>query len=674
MLPRPARCASPDLACSGARGSGGAGASGGRAATAGCSSGGGGGGGGGRRVDAAADAEADSDGGGGEGREGSPRGGARQAGWLWKRFGHGHASTWRRLWVSGGTLWARGQAPGGADCLGSRPRRRAPAHTPPPLLPRRSPAPRQFQLCEDRLCYQDDGGAGATSGSGALDEFSSGAATLGAATAGARGGGGGRLRYLPLDRIPVRPLPHRQHAPDPVVASSRPDIGVAIIDNRWGPRRHAGPGLGGLSCGCGVCPRWVLCTPSRCMHTILPRVLTGQPAEGPPRTVFSVVVGSHTHYLAAETPGEAAEWVAALRAAWLHCFKHVARRGGCSGGSGDDAGAAQRLAAENARLRESLRAEAERRSAEVGECWRCAAAAEAGEAAREKGERPRVDPCSAAAPGACACIASNNCRARAPALGACCRRIVVEERARAELLASQLESRAVYEVDVATGDAKGGATSARVYLEAWGRDGRAGASSGEVRLDLDAPEAPFQRGATDRFEVALHDVGAPCLVRVWHDNSGRHPDWRLERVSMRKKGAPDWVHFPCGRWAARFGVPGGGGAAACISRLPGPSCHNKKAMRTAPAAPEICMPLRVHRIPRARWLSTEQDDGRICRELPAAGGGAPAAAAAAAYRVTIVTGDVRGAGTDANVAIMLHGARGDGARHRLGGRPQDFER
>lgn len=29
--------------------------------------------------------------------------GVRHAGWLWKRFGHGTTSTWRRFWVRGAT-------------------------------------------------------------------------------------------------------------------------------------------------------------------------------------------------------------------------------------------------------------------------------------------------------------------------------------------------------------------------------------------------------------------------------------------------------------------------------------------------------------------------------------------------------------------------------------------
>lgn len=41
----------------------------------------------------------------------------------------------------------------------------------------------------------------------------------------------GEARYIALDRIPVRPLPHKQHALDPL-ERSHPHVGVALIGNR----------------------------------------------------------------------------------------------------------------------------------------------------------------------------------------------------------------------------------------------------------------------------------------------------------------------------------------------------------------------------------------------------------------------------------------------------------
>jgi len=142
------------------------------------------------------------------------------------------------------------------------------------------------------------------------------------------------MRYIPLDRIPVRPLPHRQHALDPF-ERSHPDVGVALIDNR---------------------------------------VLTGQPTTGPRRAVFSIVAGAHTHYLAADSLTEAQQWVVSLREAWLHCFAHTARHTSAAEGGGGSSSATavgQRLIAENALLRESLKAQAEKRAADDNEYFRC---------------------------------------------------------------------------------------------------------------------------------------------------------------------------------------------------------------------------------------------------------------------------------------------------------------
>ena len=85
---------------------------------------------------------------------------------------------------------------------------------------------------------------------------------------------------------------------------------------------------------------------------------------------------------------------------------------------------------------------------------------------------------------------------------------------------SELDRRALYEVRTHTAPDQGAATSARVYLEAWGRaEVKGGPSTGEARLlDADAAAAPFQRGATDTFEVCIElsacQAGAHCLYHA----------------------------------------------------------------------------------------------------------------------------------------------------------------
>ncbi len=63
------------------------------------------------------------------------------------------------------------------------------------------------------------------------------------------------------------------------------------------------------------------------------------------------------------------------------------------------------------------------------------------------------------------------------------------------------------------------------------------------------------------------------------------------------------------------------------------------------------------------------DDGRISRVLYPAG-----EQQRVQYRVMVATSDVRGAGTDARLRLMLHGAGGDGADHALAPGARGFER
>lgn len=108
--------------------------------------------------------------------------GARHAGWLWKRFGQGHRSEWRRLWC---------------------------------------------YIADDRFYYSnpeagpDMLGYSNTGSAARADTTLSSTAALAA----------GRICYIALDRIPVRPLPHRQHPRGPT-ERSHPDVGVTLVDER----------------------------------------------------------------------------------------------------------------------------------------------------------------------------------------------------------------------------------------------------------------------------------------------------------------------------------------------------------------------------------------------------------------------------------------------------------
>jgi hypothetical protein len=73
--------------------------------------------------------------------------------------------------------------------------------------------------------------------------------------------------------------------------------------------------------------------------------------------------------------------------------------------------------------------------------------------------------------------------------------------------------------------------------------------------------------------------------------------------------------------------------------------------------------------PCDQWLATSQGDGRIARLL------LPGASyVRQRYTITTATSDLRGAGSSANVWVVLHGSLATTSRHVLSGGASDFER
>lgn len=68
-----------------------------------------------------------------------------------------------------------------------------------------------------------------------------------------------------------------------------------------------------------------------------------------------------------------------------------------------------------------------------------------------------------------------------------------------------------------------------------------------------------------------------------------------------------------------------------------------------------------------RWFAKDEDDRQIVRELtPTDAQGRPIGGLAEVeYEVKVHTGDVRGAGTDANVFLNIYGMNGDSGEREL---------
>jgi hypothetical protein len=74
------------------------------------------------------------------------------------------------------------------------------------------------------------------------------------------------------------------------------------------------------------------------------------------------------------------------------------------------------------------------------------------------------------------------------------------------------------------------------------------------------------------------------------------------------------------------------------------------------------------------WLKGARCERRlVCTAGPGAtaGGGG---AAVVTYKVVVTTSDIRGAGTDADVTLVLYGSQGDSGEQRLESSANDFER
>ncbi|XP_076450682.1 LOW QUALITY PROTEIN: lipoxygenase homology domain-containing protein 1-like [Babylonia areolata] len=173
-----------------------------------------------------------------------------------------------------------------------------------------------------------------------------------------------------------------------------------------------------------------------------------------------------------------------------------------------------------------------------------------------------------------------------------------------------------YEIVTVTGDVLGGGTNANVFLTLFGKTG----TTRKLHLTNNA-KTMFKRGNSDVFRVKTNCVGPMKKVRIEHDNTGVGAGWYLERVVVTDLHNSQWKYFfPCGQ-----------------------------------------------------WLSKSEGDGAICRDL--IGSRDPLATRKASkYKVSVFTGNKKGAGTDANVYITMFGEFGDSGEKKLTSRKNNFER
>ena len=175
------------------------------------------------------------------------------------------------------------------------------------------------------------------------------------------------------------------------------------------------------------------------------------------------------------------------------------------------------------------------------------------------------------------------------------------------------KTRGKWIVTVTTNDLPSSGTDAQVTLTVYGHKG----NSGPIPLIQDH-EQGFHAGQVSTFAISLGNIGDIFKVRISHDNSGEFPGWFCDEVRMKDEDTGEELIFLYGR-----------------------------------------------------WLSKDEDDGEICRELPVVREGVPILPVHK-YEVSVVTGDLWNAATKANVYITIYGERGDtGVRHLYKPKPPE---
>uniref|UniRef100_A0A667Z1M9 Lipoxygenase homology PLAT domains 1 n=1 Tax=Myripristis murdjan TaxID=586833 RepID=A0A667Z1M9_9TELE len=191
-----------------------------------------------------------------------------------------------------------------------------------------------------------------------------------------------------------------------------------------------------------------------------------------------------------------------------------------------------------------------------------------------------------------------------------------------------------YEIKTFTSDVFGAGTDADVFIVLYGQDG---VCTQQKSLCLNKRERTmsFKRGAEDMFIVELEDIGDVMeKIRIAHDNRGINPGWHLDRVEIRRllrKGKVDGSEttiFPCELWLAKSEDDG-----EIVRELQPSDIITEKLARDGS--------LKVTEI--------EVDDALETHT----------------YIVTVITGDVYGGGTDANVFITIYGDMGDSGERKL---------
>uniref|UniRef100_A0A673ZXF5 Lipoxygenase homology PLAT domains 1 n=1 Tax=Salmo trutta TaxID=8032 RepID=A0A673ZXF5_SALTR len=194
-----------------------------------------------------------------------------------------------------------------------------------------------------------------------------------------------------------------------------------------------------------------------------------------------------------------------------------------------------------------------------------------------------------------------------------------------------------YEITVVTGDVSFAGTNANVFIQLYGDKGKT-----EV-VNLASRSNNYERATTEIFKIEASDVGKIFKVRIGHDEAGIGSGWFLEKVYVK--------HLIMGM------VPK-------AKKKDDKKKKKKKKVNqiffseaeeeeTEEVMQEI---VQTYVFPCSRWLSRGEEDGELVVELLPED---TDELEENTYEVCVFTGDMLGAGTDANVYINIYGENGD---------------
>ncbi|XP_050769305.1 lipoxygenase homology domain-containing protein 1 [Gymnogyps californianus] len=190
-----------------------------------------------------------------------------------------------------------------------------------------------------------------------------------------------------------------------------------------------------------------------------------------------------------------------------------------------------------------------------------------------------------------------------------------------------------YEVSVVTGDVRAAGTNAKVFMQIYGETGKT------ELITLENRSNNFERGATDIFKREAADVGKIYKIRIGHDGKGIGDGWFLESVTLKR-----------------------------LARKMKESDKKKKKKKKKSDEEEeeetkVEEVMEVYTFVAHRWLAKDEGDKELVVELVPDG---ESALEENTYEVHVLTGNVWGAGTDANVFLSIYGVgRGDTGERQL---------